>query len=442
MLMNDLYLQQMKELLTDEEYEKYLKLLDQPHQRGIRVNTLKTDAAELFELTGLAGEKSPFAENWYFLASGAAAGKMPAYRAGLFYIQEPSASAAVTVLDPQPGMKVLDLCAAPGSKSTQIAEKLGNTGFLCVNEYVRKRAQVLLENIELNGTANCMVLNADTADVASAFPEYFDAVLCDAPCSGEGMFRKEEDAVRDWSPQNVLLCAERQRMILENAYKCLKPGGVLVYSTCTFNKTENEETVLHFLNLHDNMVMENAGVSFGRRGMIKDHGIDSAVRIFPMDGGEGHFIAKMRKTGTSAAAKEPGLMKSDPIDRSARAFLEEMLETPYPYLFQKAGRVYGGTQPFVSAGSCHLIRSQVFLGEVIKGRFEPSHHFFLSSFSRFIRTAELNDEDIIRYFHGEQIAGVFEKGWTAVTWHGHAVGGAKSDGRNLKNKYPKQLRFR
>lgn len=440
--MNDLYLKQMKELLN-EEYDDYLTMLDQPHRRGLRVNTLKTAEEELFSVLVVKKEKSPFAENgWYLDDDTFSPGRSPAYKAGLFYVQEPSASAAVTVLNPQKGMKVLDLCAAPGSKSTQIAEKLGNTGFLCVNEYVHKRALVLVENIELNGTANCMVLNADTKDVADAFEEYFDAVLCDAPCSGEGMFRKEEDAVRDWSPENVQACAKRQREILENAYRCLKPGGVLVYSTCTFNMSENEETVVSFLSMHDNMVMEDAGVSFGRRGLINDHGLDKAVRIFPMDGGEGHFIARMRKTGLSSKTKEPKLMKSQKIDSAALSFLDEMLEYPYPYLFEKAGKVYGGTHPFIEAGNCRLIRHQIYLGDVIKGRFEPSHHFFLSSFSRFRHTADLDDEQADRYFHGEQISLAADKGWNAVTWHSHPVGGAKSDGKVLKNKYPKQFRFR
>lgn len=438
--MNSLYLSQMKELLGSE-YEEYLKLLAEFPAKGIRVNTLKTTAAELFSLVDMKLEKSPFADNGYYAVSDSSLGRMNAYKAGLFYIQEPSASSAVTVLDPLPGMKVLDLCAAPGSKTTQIAEKLGNTGFLCANEYVKNRTQALTENVTQCGAANVMILNNDTKDVARAFPEYFDAVLCDAPCSGEGMFRKEAEAVSSWSPENVALCAARQREILDNAEKCLKPGGVLVYSTCTFNLQENEETIRHFLSTHDNMVMEDAGVDFGRSGMIKDHQIDKAVRIFPMDGGEGHFIAKMRKKGEPHETKEKNLRTKE-MPACAREFLDEILEKQYPYYYVHNERVYGGTAPFIEAKGCRLIRNQVYLGEVIKNRFEPSHQLFLSAYTGFKRTAELNDEQLAAYLRGEQLSYPSPKGWYALTWHGHAVGGAKGDGLYLKNKYPKQLRLR
>ena len=182
--MNSLYLKQMKEL-TGNEYEAYLKSLGEKPNRGFRVNTLKTTEEKLFSVIDLQKKKSPFADNGYYFLSDEPVARMPAYMAGLFYMQEPSASGAVTMLDPKPGMKVLDLCAAPGSKATQIAEKLGNDGFLCVNEINRSRAQVLLENIVRSGASNVMVLNSDTQAVADAFEGYFDAVLCDAPCSGE-----------------------------------------------------------------------------------------------------------------------------------------------------------------------------------------------------------------------------------------------------------------
>ena len=440
MLMNSLYLEQMKDLLGDE-FAQYLAVLDEPARRGIRVNTLKTSAAGLFEVADLQVEKSPFADNGYYVKAESSLGRMNAYKAGLFYVQEPSASSAVTILDPKPGMKVLDLCAAPGSKSTQIGEKIGHDGFLCLNEYMKNRVQPLVENIEQHGISNAMILNNDTREIARAFPEFFDAVLCDAPCSGEGMFRKEEEAIRQWSPEYVALCAQRQREILDNAEKCLKPGGVLVYSTCTLNQHENGETVLHFLNTHDNMFMEDAGVSFGRKGLISDHQIDRAVRIFPMDGGEGHFIAKMRKKGT-AVQDRVRILSQSRIPPEADAFLKQMLVRQYPYYYVFRDRIYGGSAPFFEAKGCRLIRNQVYLGELIKKRFEPSHQLFMSAYSGFRRTVELNDDEAVRYLHGEQIEHHCDKGWYAVTWHHHALGGAKSDGTYLKNKYPKQLRLR
>ena len=440
MHMNDLYLQQMKSLLGNE-YDEYIRLLDEKPQRGFRVNTLKTSADRLFSVMDIHAHKSIFSDNGYILESDESLGNTPGHRAGLFYMQEPSASSAVTVLNPEKGMKILDLCAAPGSKSTQIAEKLGNTGFLAVNEFNRSRAQILLENIERHGSANVMVLNNDTADVAAAFKEYFDAVLCDAPCSGEGMFRKEEDAVTCWSTDNVRLCAARQQEILENAYRCLKPGGVLVYSTCTFNLNENEEVIRNFLSVHDNMCMEDAGVDFGRRGYIHEFDIDRAVRIFPMDQGEGHFIARMRKSENNSSVHIK-MMNESKIPACAAEFLDGMLVKQYPYYYTAKDRVYGSSTPMPLLKGCHLIRAGVYIGDVIKGRFEPSHHFFMSSWSPFRNTVELNDEEVLKYFHGEQINKSVTKGWYAVTWNGYSVGGVKSDGRNLKNRYPKQLRLR
>ena len=196
--MNPEYLQRMKEMLKDE-YEAYAESLDRPLRRGFRVNPLKCTDEELFSWMDLDHEKSPFAKHGYYTDAKAGIGFTPAYLSGMFYMQEPSASAAVTVLDPQPGMTVADLCAAPGSKSTQILELLHDQGLLVSNEINGKRCQILSENIERNGAANAVILNADTKDLADAFPSFFDAVLCDAPCSGEGMFRKSEDAVNDWS---------------------------------------------------------------------------------------------------------------------------------------------------------------------------------------------------------------------------------------------------
>ena len=437
--MNSLYLKQMKEL-TGNEYEAYLKSLGEKPNRGFRVNTLKTTEEKLFSVIDLQKKKSPFADNGYYFLSDEPVAKMPAYMAGLFYMQEPSASGAVTMLDPKPGMKVLDLCAAPGSKATQIAEKLGNDGFLCVNEINRSRAQVLLENIVRSGASNVMVLNSDTQAVADAFEGYFDAVLCDAPCSGEGMFRKEEEAVRDWSPENVEACARRQSMILENAYRCLKENGVLLYSTCTFNRTENEDVIAGFLSRHDNMKAEKTDVSFGRPGLITPYGTELARRIFPMDEGEGHFMIRLRKTQNDAE-KKIRTLTSQRIPKEAEQFMEEMLENPYPYVFAYKDRVYGGSSPFIDAKGCRLIRNQVLIGEMKHNRFEPSHHFFMSSWSPFRKRAELDDDLAMKYFHGEQLAMRYAKGWAAACWKGYPVGGVRSDGSALKNKYPKELRL-
>lgn len=438
--MNEAFLKNMQNLLGDE-YPAYLESLNQAPERGFRVNTLKTTPEKLFAVLDIDHKKSPFAKNGYYTNAKAGIGYTPEYLAGAFYMQEPSASSAVTILDPKPGMKVLDLCAAPGSKSTQILEKLADQGLLVANEIDRKRAGILLENIERNGASNAIVLNEDTKVIADTFPEYFDAVLCDAPCSGEGMMRKEKEAVVQWSEELVAHCALLQKEILENAYRCLRKGGTLVYSTCTLNKKENEEQILSFLKRHPDMHMEDPHVAFGRHGFITEKNIDLSVRIFPMDGGEGHFVARMHKNGAAEGYDLP-LLKGDAIPKDLKKMLADDLEQQYPYLYMKNGKLYGGTFPFAKTGRCHLLRNQVYLGEAKKGRFEYAWPAFLSSCSSFSRKYDLNDEEVKRYLHGEQISASVEKGWYAMCYHGYALGGAKSDGKALKNHYPKAYRFR
>jgi NOL1/NOP2/sun family putative RNA methylase len=435
--MDERFLHEMKELLGSE-YDAWYSSLDLAPQRGFRLNLLKTDEEEFFSLMPLEKERTPFCDHGYYLHDEKGLGVSPAYLAGLFYIQEPSASSAVTILAPQKGDKVLDMCAAPGSKSTQIAEMLGNTGFLCANEINAKRAAVLKENIERQGAGNVLILNSDTSALADAFPAYFDRVLCDAPCSGEGMMRKNETAEEQWSPELVASCAERQKEILENAYRCLSGGGTLVYSTCTFNRHENEEVIASFLKRHADMHMDTLQVSFGRQTEVE--GFGRAIRIFPMDGGEGHFICRMKKDGEIHS--EVKRLKESRPDSCVLDFLHETMENSYPYVYQFRNRVYGGLFPFTETGHCHVLSQETYLGEIKGKRFVPSHAFFLSSCAVFREPLELNEEEVHAYLHGEQINRPASKGWHPVCWKGHALGGVHSDGKALKNKYPKQFRLR
>ena len=429
------FLKLMQEMLGDE-YPAFLACLDREPVRGLRVNLLKSDREETEALLKGMLRPSAFADNGYVFDKPAGFGFSLPARSGIVYMQEPSASAAVTVMRPGMNMNILDLCAAPGSKTTQIAEKMQGTGFLAANEYVSKRSLILQENVIYNGAPNCMIINSDTKDVADAFSGFFDMVLCDAPCSGEGMMRKNDTASEEWSLENVELCAARQQEILHNAYRALKPEGILVYSTCTFNMQENEHNIERFLEEHPDMEILPADVSFGRCG----YGMKDAVRIFPMDGGEGHFIVRMAKHG--GTYHEPLLLKSEKIPAGVREALREIITEDYPYYLMRKGMLYGGTAPFYAPGKCRMVSHQVFLGEWIRNRFEPSHHLFMSSFGNFINRYDMSDDDALKYIHGEQLSHEGPKGFYAMCWHGHPIGGAKCDGRYLKNRYPKNLRLR
>ncbi|MBR4455343.1 MAG: RsmB/NOP family class I SAM-dependent RNA methyltransferase [Solobacterium sp.] len=435
--MNNDYLSRMRSLLGSE-FEDYLLSLRNAPVRGLRINTLKRPNERV---EGICAEPSPFAENGWIMDPSCNIGSTPEYLCGHVYPQEPSASFAVTAMDLKPGMRVLDLCAAPGSKSTQIAEALGNSGLLAANEIVSSRASILKENLERSECANAVILNNSPAEIAKVFPEYFDAVLCDAPCSGEGMFRKDPDAEHHWSSEHVASCAIRQSAILDSASECVRPGGMLLYSTCTFSVEENEANILSFLERHPEFVIEPIPAAGGRNGINLGRNTGLSRRIYPMDGGEGHFVARMRKEGNAVPPAFP-LLKSDKIPSEALSFLKEHLSNPFPYLYMHKGSVYGGTHPFIACSGLHLIRHQTLLGTVRGNRFEPSHALAISSWTKLNPSAELTADQFAAYRRGETIPAACGKGWMAVRIAGMQAGLVKSDGRILKNHYPKAFRIR
>ena len=280
--------------LLGEEYLSFLECWQGTAHRGLRRNPLKCGEAQLRDALPFPIEPTAFSPLSYrFNAGEEGVGRLPAHHAGLFYVQEPSACSAVTALDPQPGERVLDLCAAPGGKSTQIAGLLGGEGLLWSNEIVKSRAQILLSNVERLGVRNAVVSSCRPQRLCEGLQGFFDRVLVDAPCSGEGMFRRDPAAVSQWTPESPAACAQRQRAILDSAALAVKEGGVLTYSTCTFAKEENEDNVEWFLAAHPEFELVPLELPFGRPGV---NGLP-VRRIYPMDGGEGHFVAKFRRVG-------------------------------------------------------------------------------------------------------------------------------------------------
>lgn len=427
------------------EADSFFACYDQPVQHALRVNPLKYTKKALTEVLPFPLRQAPFSPDSYYVPADFKAGQEPLHHAGAFYMQEPSAAAAVTAMNPQPGERVLDLCAAPGGKSTQIAGQLGGTGLLWSNEVVHSRANILLSNIERLGVANAVVSSCRPEILCTALAEYFDRVLVDAPCSGEGMFRRDAGAVEEWSIEHTLSCAVRQQAILESACQAVRLGGVLTYSTCTFSPEENEGVVTEFLKRHQDFILIDAGLTGGRPALGK------ARRIYPMDGGEGHFVAVMRRNGENSGLSSKYV--SPAPDNEAQALAAEIYTQPpagIPY--RKGDRLYllpENLPPFHGLG---VLRAGVLLGTVKpshrKGappRLEPEHAAYMAARpEQLCQCVQLSHEDsrVTAFLRGEEIE-VPETfhGYCGIAVAGAVMGFGKCSGGRMKNHYPKGLRL-
>lgn len=453
--------------LLGEEYERLETALCAPlTTRGLRVNTLKCTAAFLEQQLPFAVFPVPFAPEGRVAGAEFRAGSDPFHHAGAYYMQEPSAMSAVTVLAPAPGERILDLCAAPGGKTTQIAAALGGTGLLWANEYVPARARVLAQNVERCGVANCVISCGDTARVANALPRWFDAVLADVPCSGEGMFRKEPAALAEWSEQAVLRCAERSAEILDNAAACVRPGGRLVLSTCTFAPEENEIAVLRFLERHPDFYLEPAGVSFGCPGFSaarlgaflppEQQAVAAAAdtslcrRIFPWHGGEGHFVALLRRIGCdtpAASAFVPPRSSNQAVSLAKALYADCFVNEPHGTfaVFGDTVRLLPPLFPAVSGVS--VLAAGVAVAQLCGGRTlraEPCHAVFQAAKAQDCRrllSLSPGDARVPAFLRGEEIAADTPGGYTAVAVGGVVTGFGKVSHGRLKNHYPKGLRL-
>lgn len=434
------FLTRMQSLLGGE-FDDFLRCYEGEHFRGLRVNTLKCGNETLRALLPYDLSPTPFCPNGFYLPGDVQSpGNHPLHHAGAFYIQEPSATSAVEMLGVQPGEFVLDLCAAPGGKSTQIGAKLGGEGLLWSNEIVKSRANILLSNIERMGVANAVVSNAHPDALCSRLAGQFDRVLVDAPCSGEGMFRKNDEAQEAWSVEHVKSCAERQLLILESAKRALRPGGVLVYSTCTFSREENEDVIARFLADNPDFALEDSGVSFGRPTM------QYARRIFPQDGGEGHFAARLRKRGEAASVPHPDAPAAK-ADAEVLNFYDSLFcNRPFGENITVSGdKIIILPKKFnLDTKGLPLLRAGVVLGEAVKRRIEPHHSAFAAAKPRDCVSAvdfAADSREIAAFLHGEELAVPTEvRGYTAVCVSGMTVGFGKASNGRLKNKYPKGLR--
>lgn len=440
--MNSEFLKRMKAYLK-EEYSAFEKSFANAMFRGIRVNTSKISIADFKALDVCGLKPNKFCEESFEIDQACRLGNHFAHKAGLFYMQELSASAVVEALDVKRGEWICDLCGAPGGKSTQIANKLEDSGFLLSNEIDYQRATVLLSNMERLGYSQCMITCSADHLLAKTCPGSFDKVLVDAPCSGEGMMKKHNVARDQWSIQTILSCAERQKEILESAYVICKDQGYIVYSTCTYAMEENEEVIAAFLKRHEDV--ELVAIDFPKkRGGFIGCDIDASkfMRIFPMDGGEGHFIAKMQKRG-SGVKKCFKTIKKMPSNPIITRFLEDQLnEIP---LFQQTvnDHVYISANPFVKLANIRILRQGICVGKLLNKRVEPNLHFYLANMLKGMhqRCYDMNDAECYSFLQGHPLPVQMEKGYVLLTWKTFSIGFGKSDGSFIKNKYPKGLRI-
>ena len=479
----EIFLQQMQYMLQPDEFAEFCKTYQEPTVRGLRLNTLKT--------SNIYSELStvPWCATGRYYTDDIRPAKSIYHHAGLFYIQEPSAMCPVEVLffddnkestpdfaAPQLGLRVLDLCAAPGGKSAQIAGHLQGKGLLMSNDASPTRSRALVKNLERMGVTNAVVTTEMPKKLSDRFPEFFDRILVDAPCSGEGMFRRDSDAVKAYTANKPDACTEMQRDILLHAAKMLKPGGRLVYSSCTFNMKENEHMILQFCENHPDFTP--VAIDHATLGISTGLGkLPQAGRIFPhKQTGEGHFVALLEKgvgdgvpdipklpqykiCGASrlvahsvcCSPKRPGTPPPTETPAELSAFLRTHLTTPIPHgvIVSHGANLYLQPEPLNLSG-IRVARSGWFLGEVAKGRFTPSHALAMGLCNQGVRfSAELSEENAARYLRGESldvnsVDSIFEsteftktsKPWVLMCYNGYPLGWAKLVQGRLKNNLP------
>ena len=449
----------MKAFLGNE-WDDFLYSYDNNRFQALRFNTLKVQSPEermriLKTLKISSDKKVSWANEAYYFDENVRPGKHPYHEMGLYYIQEPSAMSAAALLAPKPGMRVLDLCAAPGGKSTQLATYLGDSGLLVSNEINTQRSRILSQNIERMGIKNAIVTNEDSFVLASHFPGFFNAIQVDAPCSGEGMFRKLPEAIEQWSMENVAICAERQKEILDNAAVMLKPGGTIVYSTCTFSKEENEDVIEYFLERHPDFTLEEME-------RFWPHKVD----------GEGHFVAKLVRRGCvdtdlkadrktkknknsknrknetkSALTKENMKLLSEFLDETISENMAAWIKNSRLVMFGE--QLYRLPDMEVDIKGLKVQRAGLHIGEFKKQRFEPSHSLALAlklNDAKNVVKLTCDNPQTIGFFNGQSVvlsdeqAAECKKGWALVCVDGYPAGWGKVNGAQVKNHYPKGLR--
>ncbi len=425
------FIETMKKQLPESEWEAFFACYQKKPYKGVRLNPLKGGRYALKGVLPFLGEQIPWEENGFYTDE-EKLGSSPFHAAGAFYSQEPSAMCAAPLLEVKAGEIVLDLCSAPGGKGTQLACAMNGKGVIVLNEPIAARAKILSQNVERMGIENAVVTNEYPASLAKKLQGYFDKILVDAPCSGEGMFRKNADeALREWSEENVALCMARQAEILDCATKMLKKGGRLVYSTCTFNEGEDERQVEGYLQSHPEMRLL------------------TQKKLYPhREKGEGHFAALLEKTEKTeeweSRVKSMPRSVTSKGEQAYRDFEREFFKEKFARrLYEANGTLYELPEEVFDWRGLQVLRVGVRLGEVKNGRFEPNHSLAMrckeEECRRVVDLSE-NDPRVDKYLRGETIDVELANGWCLVCICGLPLGLGKAVNGVMKNHLPKGLR--
>lgn len=444
------FINKYQQLLGDEA-ECFFSALQKNSLNGYRINPLKLD--HVVNQDYLANQKIDYCETGYF---GQVDGKSIDHTAGYVYSQEPSAMYVGEVVDAHPGERVLDLCAAPGGKSTYLVGKMNNKGLLVSNEIFKKRAKILAENLERWGATNTVITNESPDRLVSKFTSFFDRILVDAPCSGEGMFRKDPDAVNYWNLDYPNECAKRQREILTAAVKMLRPGGTLIYSTCTFAPEEDEQIIAWLLNNYPALsvapIKKYTGMDAGRPDWADNNPeLAKTVRLFPQHiKGEGHFIARLTLAENSEiVSQSQSSLATAKITKAQAELLTDFVRTAmtrfdYNRLLTFGDQLYAIPDGMPNFDKLSVVRPGLHLGTFKKNRFEPAFALALTLTARDVKNKiEITNEQWRAYVHGDTISLEHEmqKGWYLLICQGHSICFGKVVNRIVKNFYPKGLRF-
>lgn len=465
------FIERMKSMLSPEEFKLFIASYSDDKSYGLRINPLKIKSQDTlpFFLAPV-----PWTKEGFYAVPDERPGRHILHEAGAYYIQEPSAMSVASLLDAHPGEIICDLCAAPGGKSTQIAGMLDGNGLLVSNEIFPQRAKILSQNIERLGIKNAVVCNETPENMAKYFPAFFDKIVVDAPCSGEGMFRKDDTAIEEWTPDNVILCSERQKSILSQAQKMLKPDGVIVYSTCTFAPAENEEILIWFLRKYPDFHVEDyhdilgMDISSGNPDFVSDElkplngdelkAISNSLRLWPHRiKGEGHFAVRLRKNGgeTVAPKKKKKSSGKNILSKSDRkqlvGFLSKFINDTDLYADKRyeyfGDELYMVPDEMPELKGIKLLRAGLHIATKKKNRFEPAH-----AFAKYLKPAdvkysfECSEEQAEKYLHGDIIqitdnSLADAKGFVLVCHKNLSLGWGKITNNTIKNHYPKGLRI-